>query len=538
VLLASYFAPSRVSFSGVLTSVCTYVGAPTVTGVSPTFGPLAGGTTVTITGCGFTGATAVHFGATAATGVVVNSDTSVTAVSPAHAIGTVHVTVTTPGGTSATSVNDQFTFTAPCTSVTETAAPPTTSPSGTTVTFTAVASGCALPLYQFWILAPGSTTWTILQAYSSTSTATWNTLGLLAGIYHYTVWARDTSSAGTQSNNLGSFDAAFQVAAYTLTATPCTAVAESVSPSSPQASGVTITFSAVAATCPHPLYQFWLLAPGSTTWTIVQAYSASASFVWDTTGSIAGVYHYTVWVRDSGSAGMSCNNLGCFDAFSPSTAYTLTTVPCTSVTESVSPSSPRPVGTVVTFTAVASTCPHPLYQFWILAPGSTTWTIGQAYSTTATFNWNTTGLVAGTYTYTVWARDSGSAGTNSNNLGTFDAAFPIANYTLTITPCTSVSETAAPPTTAVHGTTVTFTAVASGCPNPLYQFWILAPGSTTWMIGQAYSPTATFSWNTTGLAPGVYRYTVWVRDASSSGTGSNNLGSFDAFFPATNYTLT
>ena len=49
--------------------------APTVTGLSPTSGPLAGGTPVTITGTGFTGATAVDFGTTAATSYTVVSST-------------------------------------------------------------------------------------------------------------------------------------------------------------------------------------------------------------------------------------------------------------------------------------------------------------------------------------------------------------------------------------------------------------------------------------------------------------------------------
>jgi hypothetical protein len=66
----------------------------------------------------------------------------------------------------------------------------------------------------------------------------------------------------------------------------------------------------------------------------------------------------------------------------------------------------------------------------MLAPGSSTWTIVQASSTTATFSWNTTGLPAGTYRFSVWARDSGSAGTNSNSLGTYDT-FAGATYTLT-----------------------------------------------------------------------------------------------------------
>ncbi|WP_102299756.1 S-layer family protein, partial [Janthinobacterium sp. AD80] len=88
----------------------TYVPAPTVTGISPTAGPVGGGTTVIITGTGFGGTTAVTFGATAASGFTVNSATQITATAPAGSAGTVDVRVTTPGGTSATSAADQFTF--------------------------------------------------------------------------------------------------------------------------------------------------------------------------------------------------------------------------------------------------------------------------------------------------------------------------------------------------------------------------------------------------------------------------------------------
>ena len=62
----------------------TYMAPPTVTGVSPASGPAAGGTSVTITGTGFTGATAVDFGTTAATNVHGQlGDTQITAISPA-----------------------------------------------------------------------------------------------------------------------------------------------------------------------------------------------------------------------------------------------------------------------------------------------------------------------------------------------------------------------------------------------------------------------------------------------------------------------
>jgi IPT/TIG domain len=87
--------------------------APTVKKVSPAKGPAAGGTSVTITGTGFTGITAVDFGSTEATSYTVNSATSITAISPAETTGTVDVTVTTPNGTSAISTKDHFAFEAP-----------------------------------------------------------------------------------------------------------------------------------------------------------------------------------------------------------------------------------------------------------------------------------------------------------------------------------------------------------------------------------------------------------------------------------------
>jgi putative cell wall-binding protein len=87
--------------------------APVVTSLSTTGGTTSGGTAVTVNGTGFTGASSVMFGGTPATNVVVNSDTQITITTPAEAAGTVHVTVTTPFGTSATSGADQYSYVAP-----------------------------------------------------------------------------------------------------------------------------------------------------------------------------------------------------------------------------------------------------------------------------------------------------------------------------------------------------------------------------------------------------------------------------------------
>jgi uncharacterized delta-60 repeat protein len=91
----------------------TYAENPTVSSISPSFGPTTGGASVTITGTGFTGATAVNFGTTAATTFTINSDTQITATSPAGSAGTLDITVNNPYYVSATSSADQYTYVAP-----------------------------------------------------------------------------------------------------------------------------------------------------------------------------------------------------------------------------------------------------------------------------------------------------------------------------------------------------------------------------------------------------------------------------------------
>ena len=78
--------------------------------VSPNGGPLGGGKTVTILGAHFTGATAVQFGSTAATGFTVVSDTKITATTPAESAGTVNVRVVNIYGTSQNVSADKYTY--------------------------------------------------------------------------------------------------------------------------------------------------------------------------------------------------------------------------------------------------------------------------------------------------------------------------------------------------------------------------------------------------------------------------------------------
>jgi hypothetical protein len=95
-----------------------YAPVPVVSAISPAKGPTKGGTSVTITGSGFTGAgfsaTSVSLGGTPAASFSVSSPTTIVAVTPSsRSLQTVAVavTVTTPGGTSAGGAASSFTFT-------------------------------------------------------------------------------------------------------------------------------------------------------------------------------------------------------------------------------------------------------------------------------------------------------------------------------------------------------------------------------------------------------------------------------------------
>ena len=96
-----------------LTSKDHFKYTPTITGVSPSSGSTAGGTSVTVTGSGFSvGSTGTSFKFATRKASTVNcvSSTSCTLITPAGVPGTVDVTALVNKTTSLTSPSDQFTY--------------------------------------------------------------------------------------------------------------------------------------------------------------------------------------------------------------------------------------------------------------------------------------------------------------------------------------------------------------------------------------------------------------------------------------------
>jgi hypothetical protein len=105
-------SPNGVNLLGSLTApkVC-----PSVTGVNPTYGPVAGGGIVTISGSGFSGATSVQFGGVTSPHWTVLSSTSIAAVVPPGptAGGQVGVTVFNADGPSGDTASNRYSYVAP-----------------------------------------------------------------------------------------------------------------------------------------------------------------------------------------------------------------------------------------------------------------------------------------------------------------------------------------------------------------------------------------------------------------------------------------
>ncbi|HEY6294241.1 MAG TPA: IPT/TIG domain-containing protein, partial [Streptosporangiaceae bacterium] len=182
--------------------------APVVTGISPSSGTTAGGTSVTISGKNLSSATGVSFGGKAGS-ITADSSTSITATSPAGS-GTVNVTVTTKGGTSATSSADQFTYKTPAPTVSSVS--PTSGPTGggTSVTISGQnlsgATGVSFGSTAATINSDSSTAITVTSPAGSGSvniTVTTPGGSVGAGQFTYTVPAPTVTALRPASGNGG-----------------------------------------------------------------------------------------------------------------------------------------------------------------------------------------------------------------------------------------------------------------------------------------------------------------------------------------------
>ena len=235
--------------------------APEITSISPTAGPVFGGTSVTITGRNFAGTTAVTFGSASATGFTVNSATQITATAPAGA-GTVDIRVTTAGGTSSTSAADQFTYI------------PQPSVSSVSPNRGPVAGGTNVTINGSGFSSATSVTFGAASASSFTvNSATQIIATAPAGTG--TVDIRVTTAGGTSSTNAADQFTYFNLTAGAVSAT--VAYNSSANPIAPNAVDGTVTSLAIAS---PPAHGTATTSGLSMTYTPTAGYSGADSFTY------------------------------------------------------------------------------------------------------------------------------------------------------------------------------------------------------------------------------------------------------------------
>ncbi len=187
--------------------------------------------------------------------------------------------------------------------------------------------------------------------------------------------------------------------------------------------------------------------------------------------------------------------------------------------------SPRAPGTTITWTATAGGGEAPYQYQWVVFDG-TTWSDATNWQSSNTFAW--TPVVASTaYQVAVRARSAWNSGTREMSRSQAFTVMPV------VTEVDLTSSVAAPQGI---GTTVTWTASASGGQAPYQYQWAVYDGAA-WTTMTSWSTSSTFAWTP---ASANSNYQVAVRARSAWNTGARELASSQAFAimpPVTSLTL-
>ena len=379
-------------------------------------------------------------------------------------------------------------------------------PPGNPVSWTATVAGAGATQleYKFWVLNP-TTGWTVFRDWGASNQATWTPSA--TGNYAVQAWARRVGSTVNYDKWVGADNLVVQ-------RTPPKISSLVADRPFPSRTGTPITWTARArGGTQGPLqFQFWVYST-QTGWSIAQPYSASKTFTWTPTWTDAGLHALQVWVKSAGSTPSTG-----WEDWRGTEFFTIERAPLHLTTNALFPLAP---GTATQWAASVEDPNVTLeYQFWVFNQNTGSWSIGQPYGPSTTFNWTPT---AGTYAIQVWARLPGSANNYDVWQGTemlAVAAGPVQNRSFT-------ANVAFPSTV---GTPITWTAGATGGTGPLqYQYWRF-DAATGWSIVQAWSTSKTYTWTPGAGDAGTHAVQVWIRSPGSTAPAGYDVYSSSGFF--------
>jgi hypothetical protein len=343
--------------------------------------------------------------------------------------------------------------------------------------------------YKFQVVDLGTSTTTLLRAYSSSNQVQWTPQ--TAGRYVIQALERAVGSPAP-------FDVSGSSQPLDVSTTPIVIKSFTASTGFPSSTGTPITFTVrVQGGLAGPLqYVFWRYS-ATNGWSNGQPWGPSETFTWTPTWADQGDFAIQVWVRSNGSTAT-------YETYTGTEIFHINRASLQLTTSTLFPVA---VGTPVTWNAdVPDPSVNMEYVFWVYSAATNTWAQGQPYSGQKTFVWQAP--ITGSYAVQVWARQVGSTAAYDlvRSSGTFD---------IVSGPAQMVSLTSNASLPAAAGTTITWTAGATGGTAPLeYQFWRQNGG--TWSLVQDYSPLNTYTWPTTAGDSGPHAVQARVRSIGST----------------------
>jgi hypothetical protein len=378
---------------------------------------------------------------------------------------------------------------------------------GTTVTWTAAATGGIGPLQYKWSVFDGAN-WAVAANWSTSNTFVWTPAVANA---HHAVAVGVRSATNQNDSQEAAAQSAFAIESPQPKISRIAAVTLTAGRTPPQLTGTSIAFSALPSGGSAPYQYKWFLYDG-TNWNIASEWSGSSSFVWTPTAPNAR-YRVAVWARSAG-------NTNDYHEASTETGFAIEP-PVQSVALSANKVAPQVAGTTIAFTAVPAGGIAPHQYQWYVYDG-VNWNLAANWSSSSTFTW-TPAAANNRYRVAVWVRSAG----NTNNyheastetgypidapLVIAPADIPVANAPAARVTAVSLSANRAAPQPA--GTPIAFTAVPAGGVAPHQYQWYVYDG-VDWNIAATWSSANTFTW-TPGVANTRYRISVWVRSAGNT----------------------
>ena len=278
---------------------------------------------------------------------------------------------------------------------------------------------------------------------------------------------------------------------------------------SPAPVGSTIAFSATATGGSGSYeYRWWVRIDGGE-WQIANDFStATQFFVWTPQVAAGQQAEVAVWIRDpSVSLENVVGDSMSFD-FSPDSSPA-PQQPLQMGQLSASLASPQPVGTPVMFSASAIGGSGSYEYRWWVRPAGSPWRIARDYSPGASIVLTPGIADAPELEVAVWIRDT--AGSVDEFVGD---SMPFAVQAVSSLQMGQLTAGLSSPQPV--GTSVSFTATATGGSGSYeYRWWVLSPGGP-WQVVQDYSSGQTFSWTLRSFDSPQVQVAVWIRDPSVS----------------------